>query len=121
MEHEEIYDLTSIGVGPVGLCGLFYAGMREMKTKVVDSLEELGGQLIAIYPEKFIYDMPGFPAVKSKDLVQGMVEQGLQYGAKPVLGAKVVTLVQRPEGTWQLGLENGDQHLSKTVIITAGA
>ena len=99
MEHEEIYDLTIIGGGPVGLFGLFYAGMREMKTKVIDSLQELGGQLIAIYPEKYIYDMPGFPKVKAKDLVREMVEQGLQYGATTALGEMVQTL-QRVFGTY---------------------
>src|SRR5437588_12780339 len=97
VEHEEIYDLTIIGGGPVGLFGLFYAGMREMKTKVVDSLEVLGGQLITLYPEKYIYDMPGFPKVKSKDLVDDMVAQGLQYGATSVLGQPVVTLERRED------------------------
>lgn len=121
MQQDEIYDLTIIGGGPVGLFGLFYAGMREMKTKVIDSLEQLGGQLIAIYPEKFIYDMPGFPKVKAKDLVRDMVAQGLQYNATPVLGEKVQQLQRREDGIWQMTTDLGATHLSKTVVITAGA
>jgi ferredoxin/flavodoxin---NADP+ reductase len=121
MEHEDIYDLTIIGGGPVGLFGLFYAGMREMKTKVIDSLEELGGQLIAIYPEKFIYDMPGFPKVLAKDLVRDMVEQGLQYGATTALGEKVQTLNRREDGVWELATDVGKLHLSRTIVIAAGA
>ena len=54
------YDVTIIGGGPVGLYGAFYAGLRRMKTKIIDSLPELGGQLNALYPEKYVYDMPGF-------------------------------------------------------------
>lgn len=121
MEHEDIYDLTIIGGGPVGLFGLFYAGMREMKTKVIDSLQELGGQLIAIYPEKYIYDMPGFPKVKAKDLVRGMVEQGLQHGATTALGEMVQTLRRREDGIWELVTNRGITHLSRTVVITVGA
>jgi ferredoxin/flavodoxin---NADP+ reductase len=121
MEHEEIYDLTIIGGGPVGLFGLFYAGMREMKTKVIDSLQELGGQLIAIYPEKYIYDMPGFQKIKAKDLVRDMVEQGLQYGATPALGEMVQTLRRRDDGVWELLTHRGVTHLSRTVVITVGA
>jgi thioredoxin reductase (NADPH) len=121
VEHEDIYDLTIIGGGPVGLFGLFYAGMREMKTKVIDSLEQLGGQLIAIYPEKFIYDMPGFPKIKSKDLVRDMVEQGLQYGATTALGEKVQTLQRREDGIWEIGTDVGTVHLSRTIVIAAGA
>ena len=121
MQQEEIYDLTMIGGGPVGLFGLFYAGLRQMKTKVIDSLEQLGGQLIAIYPAKYIYDMPGFPKVKAKDLVREMVAQGLQYNATPVLGEKVQQLRRRDDGIWELWTDRGVAHLTKTVVITVGA
>jgi thioredoxin reductase len=121
VEREEIYDITIIGGGPVGLFGLFYAGLREMKTKVIDSLEQLGGQLIAIYPEKFIYDMPGFPKVKSKDLVLDMVAQGLQYNATPVLGERVEDLRRRDDDIWELATDLGNTHLSRTVVLTVGA
>lgn len=116
-----ITDLTIIGGGPTGLFGLFYAGMREMSAKLIDSLEELGGQLTALYPEKFIYDMPGFPKVRAKDLVAAMAEQGLQYGAEVCLGQKVERLERREDGLWQLVTREGVAHLSRTVVITVGA
>jgi phytoene dehydrogenase-like protein len=56
---EDLFDVTIIGAGPVGLFAAFYAGMRGMKTKVIDSLAELGGQLSALYPDKYIFDMAG--------------------------------------------------------------
>ena len=113
MSEEQVYDITIIGGGPTGLFGLFYAGMRQMSTKIIDSLEELGGQLTALYPEKYIYDMPGYARVKSKDLVVEMVEQGLQYGATTVLGTKVQTLTRRDDGIWEIGVENGGPHLTR--------
>jgi thioredoxin reductase len=116
-----VFDITIIGAGPAGLFGAFYAGMRQMSTKVIDGLEEIGGQLTALYPEKFIYDMPGFPRVKAKDLVREQAEQGLQYGAEVVLGQKVVGLERREDGAWRLVTEQGYEHFSKTVVITGGA
>src|SRR5690348_11309899 len=73
-DPEGLFDLTIIGGGPVGLFGAFYAGMRQMKTKIIDSLPELGGQLNALYPEKYVYDMPGFPKVLARDLARQMIE-----------------------------------------------
>src|SRR5690349_13419026 len=85
-------DLAIIGAGPTGLYAAFYAGLRGMSVKLVDSLEILGGQLTTLYPEKYIYDVPGFPRVLAKDLAANLIEQGLQYGAVPCLGEQVRTL-----------------------------
>jgi thioredoxin reductase (NADPH) len=117
----QVFDITIIGGGPTGLFGAFYAGMRQMSTKIIDGLEELGGQLTALYPEKYIYDMPGFPKVKAKDLVSAQVEQGVQYGCEVVLGQKIVGLELREDHTWKLTSEKGHEHLARTVVITAGA
>ena len=65
----EIYDITIIGAGPVGMFAAFYAGMRQAKTKIIDSLPQLGGQLATLYPEKYIYDIPGYPAIKASELI----------------------------------------------------
>lgn len=121
MSDPRVFDITIIGAGPSGLFGAFYAGMRQMSTKIVDGLEELGGQLTALYPEKYIYDMPGFPKVKAKDLVRYQAEQGLQYGAEVHLGEKIVTLERHDERIWKMTSEKGNVHLSRTVVITAGA
>src|SRR5947207_10932164 len=85
-------DLAIIGAGPVGLFASFYAGLRQMSVKLIDSLDVLGGQLITLYPEKFIYDVAGFPKIMAKDLARDLVEQGMQYGAISCLGEQVRTL-----------------------------
>lgn len=121
MIDNRIFDTTIIGAGPSGLFAAYYAGMRQMSTKIVDGLEEIGGQLTALYPEKFIYDVPGFPKILAKDLVAMSAEQGLQYGAEPILGQKITQLERREDGIWVLTAEKGQTHLSHTVVITAGA
>ncbi len=72
----EIFDITIIGGGPVGLFASFYAGLRHMKTKIIDALPELGGQLTALYPEKYIYDVAGFPKVVAKELAKNLIDTG---------------------------------------------
>jgi thioredoxin reductase (NADPH) len=116
---DELYDVTIVGAGPTGLFAAFYAGMRTMKTKIIDALPEPGGQLMALYPEKYIYDAPGFPRIVAKDLVKNLVEQSSQWNPSMVLGERVLTLEQAPEGHWVLTTDKG-QHLSKTIVIAAG-
>ena len=60
---EDIYDLTIIGAGPSGLFAAFYAGLRQMKTKIIDALEQPGGQVAVLYPEKYIFDVPGYSKI----------------------------------------------------------
>jgi thioredoxin reductase (NADPH) len=116
---DELFDCTIIGGGPVGLYAAFYAGLREMSVKIVDSLGELGGQVSALYPEKYIYDVAGFAAVKGKDLIAGCIEQGLQFGPTVCLGEKVEKLEKQEDGTFVLTTDKG-AHRTKTVIIAAG-
>ena len=79
-------DVLIVGAGPVGLFGAYYAGVRTLSTVVLDSLEEPGGQITAMYPEKMIFDVAGFPAVRGRDLVAGLVEQAAQYDPTYLLG-----------------------------------
>jgi thioredoxin reductase (NADPH) len=116
---DDLFDLTIVGAGPVGLFGAFYAGMRGMKVKLVDSLAELGGQLSALYPDKYIYDMAGFPKVLARDLVKEMADQALQFQPTICLEEKVTTLTP-VEGGFELGTERSRVHRTKTVLITAG-
>ncbi len=116
----DIHDLTIVGGGPVGLFGAFYAGMRQLRTKIIDSLPELGGQLSALYPEKYIYDMPGFPQVLARDLVKDMVEQGTRFGATVCLDEKVLQVQPQPDGTITVTTHRG-VHRSRTVILATGA
>src|SRR5438874_11356435 len=89
---EGAVDLAIIGGGPTGLFASFYAGLRQMSVKILDSLDVLGGQLITLYPEKLIYDVAGFPKVLAKDLVNNLIEQGLQYRPSVCLGEQVLSL-----------------------------
>src|SRR3954449_3043176 len=68
-------DLVIVGAGPTGLYAAYYAGFRGFRVAVIDSLPELGGQITAMYPEKMILDVAGFPTVKGRDLVEGLVDQ----------------------------------------------
>jgi thioredoxin reductase (NADPH) len=115
----ELYDITVIGGGPTGLFALFYAGMRGAKAKVIDALPELGGQLYALYPEKYIYDMPGFPAIIAADLVKGCVEQAMQWPHAVCLEERVTNIERLADGNFKLTTDKAE-HLSKTIIICSG-
>lgn len=94
----ETVDITIIGGGPTGLYGLFYAGMRGVSARVIDVLPELGGQLTALYPEKDIYDVAGFPKVLAKDLARELVTQGMQFDPDVRLEESVLELNPHEEG-----------------------
>ena len=123
---DSITDITIIGAGPTGLFGAFCAGMRGASCRLIDSLPELGGQLAALYPEKFIFDVAGFPRILAKDLVKGMAEQALQFGCEVRLGETVTGLqkVEDFEGKGAIGhfLLETDHGVypTRTLIIAAG-
>jgi thioredoxin reductase (NADPH) len=118
-DHEA--DLLIIGAGPVGLFAAYYAGFRGLSVAIVDSLPELGGQITAMYPEKDILDVAGFPVVKGKELVNGLVEQAASANPTYLLGRTALTLESDNEaGEVRVGLEDGTTVTAKAVIITAG-
>src|SRR5438105_15882007 len=88
----DIRDITIIGGGPTGLFALFYAGMRQVTAQIVDALPEVGGQLVALYPEKFIFDVAGFPEILAKDLVRALADQTKRFDGKVHLGQRVTGL-----------------------------
>ncbi len=116
---QDMYDLTIIGAGPAGLFATFYAGLRQMKTKVIDALEEPGGQVAVLYPEKYIFDVPGYTKILAKDLVKSLIEQAFQYNPTVVLGERVTTL-HKTDGTFEISTDKGTKHYSKAVLIAAG-
>lgn len=121
MRDDDLYDITIIGAGPTGLFAAFYAGMRRMRAKVLDALPEPGGQLMALYPEKDIYDAPGFPRIKARDLVRLLVEQGLQHGATLCLGQRVQGLERISEDPPIFRLTTDrEEHYTRTVLIAIG-
>ena len=98
MKTHDLTDITIIGGGPTGLFAQFYAGMRGASAQIVDALPELGGQLTALYPEKYIFDVAGYPKVLAKDLVRSLAEQASQFhpdtGIPAFLGQRVVELIE---------------------------
>lgn len=118
---EQIFDLTIIGGGPVGIYGAFYAGMHGMSIKIIDALPELGGQLAALYPEKYIYDLPGHPKIKAGEMVEQLLTQMNQYQDKIdiVTNTTVETVEKLEDGTFKI-CTNQECHYSRSVIITAG-
>lgn len=118
----ELFDLIVVGAGPVGLFGVFYAGMRGMKTKVIEALPEVGGQLTALYPEKDIFDVAGFPSVGAKELVVACKEQADRANPNTtyVLGQRVDGLVKEADSTFTLTTDRGEVHRAKAVVLTAG-
>ena len=122
---QDLKDITIIGAGPTGLFGAFYAGMRGASCRLIDNLDQVGGQLTALYPEKYIFDVAGFPKILSKDLVKGMAEQALQFKAPVHLGEKVVGLREDEAGAAAGGARftvttERDAYPSRTVLIAGG-
>lgn len=116
---EKVYDITIIGGGPVGLFAAFYAGIRNMSTKIIDSLPQLGGQLAELYPEKYIYDVAGFPKVYAKDLINNLKEQMSPYNPTVCLNEQVGEVEKQADGTFKL-TTNTTIHYSRSVLIAAG-
>jgi ferredoxin/flavodoxin---NADP+ reductase len=116
--RDAIRDITIVGGGPTGLFAAFYAGLRGVSCRIVDALPQLGGQLMALYPEKYIFDVGGLPKILAKDLARNMIEQGTQFGPEVVLDEEVLELRRRDE-VIELVTTRG-AYLSRTVVITAG-
>jgi thioredoxin reductase (NADPH) len=120
MPTEDIFDITIVGGGPSGLFAAFYAGMRDARVKIIDSLPQLGGQLATLYPDKYIYDLPGFPKVVAQEFVDRQILQAKQFSPAVCLEEKVTDVSRREDGIVELSTEPGNVHHSYTVIIAAG-
>ncbi len=118
-EDQKVYDITIIGGGPTGLFTAFYGGMRKASVKIIESLPQLGGQLATLYPEKYIYDVAGFPKVKAQELVDNLKEQMAMFEPTICLEQAVEGLEKQADGVFKL-TTNNEIHYSKTIIITAG-
>ncbi|MGI5247262.1 NAD(P)/FAD-dependent oxidoreductase [Dactylosporangium sp. CA-139066] len=112
-------DLAIVGAGPAGLFAAYYAGFRGLSTAVIDALPEPGGQVTAMYPEKMIFDVAGFPGIRGRDLVANLVEQAAQFNPEYLLGVRAEKLSyvdERPV----LGLSDGQSLKCGAVLITGG-
>lgn len=124
MTAVERTDLLIVGAGPVGLFGAYYAGVRGLNVAVIDSLSQVGGQVSAMYPEKQIYDIAGFPAVTGRELVAQLVEQAGQYDPTYVLGEEAqelerVSFADGPD-RFIVTTSKGRQIDCGAVIVTGG-
>ena len=116
--HHET-DIVIVGAGPVGLFQVFEAGMLDMRCHVVDTLDAIGGQCTALYPEKPIYDIPALPVVQAEDLVRQLERQAAPFGPVYHLGQQVVSLEGRA-GSFTVGTSAGTTIAGKAVVIAAG-
>lgn len=116
---DRIVDISIIGAGPTGLFAAFYAGLRGASVQIIDSLEEPGGQCSAMYPEKYIYDVIGYPRVLAKDFVTACLEQAMRSDPAIHLGEQVRNLEKQEDGTFVLHTTKAKRR-SRAVIIAAG-
>lgn len=117
-EHIDV-DVAIIGAGPCGLYAAYYAGFRGLSVAVIDALDQPGGQMAALYPEKAVYDVAGYPAVKAQDLVDALVEQAAQAKPRYLLGHQAQTL-EETQGSVIIGTSRGTTVTAKAVVITGG-
>ena len=118
---EKMYDLTIVGGGPIGMYASFYGAMQGLNVKLVDSLEHLGGQLIAIYPEKYIYDLPGHLKIQASVMIGQLKEQMDQYEEKIdiSMGSTVTDVTKQADGIFSVKTTS-EVFSSRSVLITAG-
>jgi thioredoxin reductase len=116
---DDIRDITVIGAGPVGLSAAFWAGMREASARIIDSLPDIGGQLTTLYPEKWIFDVPGHPKILAKDLVERHREQTIEQFDVPVHLETTAESITWEDDHVTLHTDKGDLR-SRTVIVAGG-
>lgn len=117
-------DLLIVGAGPVGLYGAFYAGVRGLSVAVVDSLSQVGGQVSALYPEKQIFDIAGFPSVTGRRLISNLVEQAAAYDPLYLLGQEAQrltrTVVDDGPDLLVVTTSSGTEVTCRAVVVTGG-
>lgn len=117
--NDQIVDIAIIGAGPAGLFAAFYGGMRHASVKLIESMPQLGGQLSALYPEKFIYDVAGFPKVRAQELVDQLTEQLNQFPTTFCLEEMVQQVIKHDERHFEIRTTKAVHH-AKSIVITAG-
>ncbi|MGM8216777.1 NAD(P)/FAD-dependent oxidoreductase [Bacillaceae bacterium W0354] len=114
-----VRDITIIGAGPVGLFTAFYGGLRQADVQIIESLPHIGGQLTALYPEKYIFDVAGFPKIRAQELVDNLYAQVKPFNPEITLNQSVQEIEKVEENLLKLTTDQ-DVFYTKSVIITAG-
>ncbi len=120
VRSEVSVDVLVVGAGPSGLYAAYYAGFRGLSVGVVDALPEAGGQITALYPEKMIFDIAGFPAVRGKDLVDNLVAQAAPFTPTYLLGEQAVAYEDLGDDGVRISLASGRSVEAKAVVVTGG-
>ncbi len=113
-------DMCIIGAGPVGLFAVFEAGLLKMRCHLIDALPQVGGQLSEIYPQKPIYDIPGYPAVNAQTLVDNLMEQIAPFNPTFTLGERVEALEKQDDGSYIVTTNEGTSVHCQVVVIAGG-
>ena len=113
-------DAVIIGAGPVGLFQVFELGLLDIKAHVIDSLPEVGGQCIELYPDKPIYDIPAIPVCTGRELVGNLLKQIEPFKPQFHLNQEVSTLEKQTDGRFLIRTSQDQQFLSKAIFIAAG-
>ncbi|MEM3328616.1 MAG: NAD(P)/FAD-dependent oxidoreductase [Saccharolobus sp.] len=113
------YDMAIIGGGPIGLFAAFYAGLRDMKTILIEAQDELGGQLISLYPEKIVYDVGGIPGIQAYELAQRLIEQAKMFGPEIRVNELADWIEKTNDNMWIVKTDKGS-YKTKTILIAAG-
>ena len=116
---EIVVDVLVVGAGPAGLYAAYYAGFRGLTVAVVDSLPEAGGQVTALYPEKMIFDIAGFPAVRGKDLIDNLVAQAAPFAPVYLLSQQAVSYEALVDGV-RITTASGAAVRAGAVVVTGG-
>src|ERR1044071_6329281 len=114
-------DVAIIGAGPVGLFAVFECGMLDMGCHLFDALSEPGGQCAALYPEKPIYDIPGYPRIDAATLIDRLMEQAAPFAPTFHLGAAVSGLAATGDGGFAVETASGTRVTARAIVIAAGA
>ncbi|MFF2886064.1 NAD(P)/FAD-dependent oxidoreductase [Paenibacillus sp. NPDC057967] len=115
----ELYDVTIIGGGPAGLYTAFYSGMRELKTKIIEAQDQLGGRML-LYPEKIVWDVGGVPPIRAEKLLEQIIQQGMTFDPTLVMSEQIVGLDRQEDGTFILTAASGQLHYTRAVIMACG-
>ncbi|WP_413527135.1 NAD(P)/FAD-dependent oxidoreductase [Marinilactibacillus psychrotolerans] len=114
-----VKDINIIGGGPAGLYAAFYAGMRDLNVRIIETQKSLGGK-VHFYPEKLIWDVGGIPGIRGAKFIDQMIEQGLTFNPEVITNQKISKFKQTDEGLFVATSESGEQYFSKRIIVATG-